>query len=350
MDYEVNDEGVFYAAEGYDEGDGEESDPLAVSSDEISSDREAREEIFGASIDDLIAETRNKRRKRKKRRLAGPSSRKRMRPSEVPPHLAAVMGAATVAYMNEDYEAAEASLLRVVKEAPKAAAPYRTMGLIHEERGNRRKALESYMLAAELDKQDLDLWKRNAVLWEEEGDLEQAVNCLTRALRGSKGQDVEALRARAEFRMRQKEFKKAADSFVKLAKLQPNDVSIVKTVVNIFKDIGDPGKAVPALQASIEHFQQGEPQRYGVSAAQRNAILFELIQLLIEIWFTQKKFSESSALLSRMNARSSSSGCPLTFVQRLLLAISQHRLGAETLASPTFIEFMSSPEHDGEAY
>lgn len=344
MDYEVNEDGVFYDEEDYDEGDGEESDPLAISSDNAS-DREAREEVFGASIDDIIAETQNKRRKQKKRRLAGRTGAavpKRLRPSEVPPHLSSVMGAATMFYMNRQFDEAEAALSRIIEEAPKASGPYRTIGLIHEERGDRRKALDAFMTAAELDRQDLDLWKRNAMLWEEEGDLEKAIYCLTRALRASRGSDAEALLARAEFRMLQGDVKKAAENYRKLAKLKPHDVTVVKKIVQICKDTGDPGKAVPALQAAIEHFQQPASRREASMGVNRNEIIFDLIQLLVEIWFGQKKYAESAALLSRMNARFSSAGCPLTFVQRLLVAICQYRMGSETLASPTFIEFMSS--------
>lgn len=343
MDYEVNVDGVVYRKNDEDDGKSDESDPLASQSDADASDREAREEIFGPDIDTLIAETRNRRRKRKRRR-PGQLAAKRRRPCDVPPILAPVMGAATLSYMERDYVSAEAALRRIMLEAPKAASPYRTLALILEERGERREALEAYMKAAALDKREKDLWKRNASLWAEEGDFEQAVYCLSRAIRASSGQDVDALRARADFRVRMGQQKKAADGYLKLAAMLPSDVQVLRTTVSLCNKAGLHAKLVPVLQAAVDHFQHGFARRDGIaSKARRNMIVLEIVQMLVEVWFKQKKFSESSALLSRVKEQLSASGAPMTFEQRLLLAICQHRLGAETLASPTFIEFMSSP-------
>lgn len=341
MAHDLNNSGTVKQTEYF---NGEESDPLASCSEGVGSDVDSREEIFGPDIDKLIAETQNKRRKRKKRRFAGHAAAKRRRPCDIPPSLTSVMGAATMSFMVKDYAAAEASLLQIIQEAPKASSPYRTLGLIHEERGDRRKAIDAYMKAAHLDNRECELWKRNAALWEEEGNMEQAVFCLTRAIKVRSGRDVEALRARAEFRIRLGQHRKAADGYLKLAQMLPNDIDVLKKAVSLYRGINQHAKVVPLLQSSIEYFQQGFSRRDGItSAVQRNRIILELVQMLIEVWFKQKKYAESSALLSRVKVRLSSTGSPMTFEQRLLLAICQHRLGAETLASPTFIEFMSSP-------
>ena len=326
------------------DGVSDESDPLVSDSDGDDLNKDAREEIFGPDIDTLIAETQNKRRKRRKRRFPGQLQSKRRRACDIPPHLMKKMGDASMAFVSNDLDAAKVYLEELIKQAPKAASPYRTLGLIYEEKGERRKALDAYMTAANLDSRERDLWKRNAVLWEEEDDLQQAIYCLTRAIRASGGRDCDALRARAEYRLRQGQFKKAADNYAKLHVMQPNDIELIKKLTDLYKKSKMLGKAVQLLETSIEYFQQGFARRDGIiTAARRGIIVRDLVHLLVEIWFQQKKYSESSSLLTRVNERFSGTGSPMTFEQRLLLAICQHRLGAETLASPTFIEFMSSP-------
>ena len=328
----------------FSDGLSDESDPLCSDSETDNENKHAREEIFGPDIDSLIAETQNKRRKRKKRRFAGQMTLKRRRICDIPPHLSNLMGAASMAFISNDFDAAISFLERLVKEAPKTASPHRTLGLIYEERGEHKKALDSYMTAANLDSKERDLWKRNALLWEEQNDLHQAIYCLTRAIRASGGRDCAAFRARAEYRLRQGQLRKAADNYAKLHVMEPNDVELIKKLTGLYKKCKMLGKAVQLLETSIEYFQQGFARRDGITtAAKRGSIVIELVHLLVEIWFQQKKYSESSSLLTRVNERFSGTGAPMTFEQRLLLAICQHRLGAETLASPTFLEFMSSP-------
>lgn len=343
MDYEVTEEGIFYEEEPNEEE--EESDPLASES-EGDAEKDAQEEVFGASIEDLIAEARagGRRRKRGRYRGTGGSAVKKAKFTDVPQHLKSLMGSATVAYMMKRYDEAEKSLNRVINEAPKAVAPLRTLGLIYEEKGDKKKALDTFMTAAEIDKQDRDLWKRNAALWEEMGDPERAIYCLTMALRGTHGKDADALRARGMLYLNRQKFRMAADSFVKLSKLLPGDISVAVLIYQTYRRVDQEERAVPPLQAMLRHCEENPPKSNDQTVRQRHeGTVAELIQMLVEIWFRQGKFYEASLLLGRVQNRSSSTGKPMTFVQRLMLAVCQHRLGSETLASPTLLEFMSSP-------
>lgn len=343
LDYEVTEDGIFY--EERISGGGDESDPLASDSDADEAEKEAREEVFGASIDDLIAESRGLGRKRKRRRSGAISTGiKRARPSDVPSHLATVMGNATLAYMSKKFDEAEVALARVIEEAPKSAAAYRMLGLIYEEKGEKMKALETFTVAAECDSRDKDLWKRNAALWEEVGEKEKAIYCLTRALRGTKGKDAEALKARGILYMESKKHRMAGDSFIKLSKLAPNDVSVGLLIVQMYKQVSEVQRAIAPLEAMVRHCEQNPPKSTNADAVVRHeSALSELVQILVEIRFKQKLYYDASLLLGRLQNRTRVTGRPMTFVQRLMLAICQHRLGSPTLASPTFLEFMGSP-------
>ena len=85
----------------------------------------------------------------------------------------------------------------VVKQAPRVSDPYHTLGLIHEEMQDQKRALECYLIAAFLTAKDVDVWKRVARMSQEQGDLRQASYCINRALRLTPN-DCGALNTRAE--------------------------------------------------------------------------------------------------------------------------------------------------------
>lgn len=342
----VNDDRGFFQEPSSNE-QGEESDPLASESDGSGdAERKAREEIFGPSMEELIAESRSSRRprRRKRRRTGVRMAAKRARMSDVPRHLASVMGSATVAFMMCRFDEAEESLQRLVQEAPKAAAPHRTLGLIYEEQGKREQALGAFMKAAELDRTDRELWKRNAKVFEEMGDNTKAIYCLSNALKGTRMDDQEALRARGMLYMKIGSFKKAADSFIKLSKVIPSDVGVAQLICHSYGSANDQGRAVAPIEAMLYACEQKVPKTNNPDVLLRHeGTLAELVQLLVELRFQQQRFYDASLLIGRLQNRGAVTGRPLTFVQRLMLAICQHRLGSETLASPTILEFMSSP-------
>lgn len=324
--------------------EGDESDPLA-SSEENENERQAREEVFGAAIDDLIAERRNygrRGRKRKPRTSHTHSAQKRARNTEVPRHLNSVMGAATLAYIRRDFEEASELLLRVIEGAPSAVAPRRTLALIYEEKGDKKKALELYMSAAELNRQDRELWKRNAALWEEEGDHEKAIYCLSNALRGANNKDVEALRGRGLLFKKLGKYSKAADNFGKIAKLVPDDLELAYIISDLHRKTKSPRKASVVIEEMLRDCEIAAQRRSSGRMSKLKAIQ-GLLEILIELRFVEKRYLDAAALLSRMKDVNAEIGCAMTFVQRLLEAICHHRLVSTTAAEPTFHEFMASP-------
>ena len=85
--------------------------------------------------------------------------------------------------------------LTVTTIRPSPAAPLRTLCLIYDSRGWQDRALECFM-RAETGRTYSDLWKRNAAIWKEKGEIQNAIKCLSQALRGRNSEDTEALRAR----------------------------------------------------------------------------------------------------------------------------------------------------------
>lgn len=341
MDYEVTEEGVFYEEHSNEEED--ESDPLASESD-VDPDKDAHEEVFGASIDDLIAESRPRRRRKRKRTASAGRRRKKSKVADLPRHLQALMGNATVAYMLKRFQEAEDILNKLITEAPGAVAPYRTLALIYEERGEMDRALDMFMTAAEIDKHDRDLWKRNAALWEERGNSERAIYCLSMALKGSNSKDAEALRARGMLYLNRQQFRKAGENFVRLSSVTPNEISVAVLITQTYQRSGREEKAVAPLEGMLRHCEENTPKfKDREDHTKHECLIAELTQMLVQIWFRQSKYYDASLVLGRIRDRCARYGRTMTFVQRLMLAVCQHRLGSGILASQTLLEFMSSP-------
>jgi tetratricopeptide (TPR) repeat protein len=99
--------------------------------------------------------------------LWGKSSRKRKRKSgrkhtgqgkravasKVPPELAGVLGEANMLYASHQYDEAIALLKDFIKKAPTIPDPFHTLGMIYEDRQDRAKALQFFLIACTLTPQ-----------------------------------------------------------------------------------------------------------------------------------------------------------------------------------------------------
>lgn len=334
--------------------DGDESDPLA-SDGERETAREEAEELFGASFDTLMAE--GKRGGGKKRRRAYGATGSKRRVCELPPSLNARMGAATMAYMTHDFDRAEELLLNIIQEAPKSVAPYRTLALVCEERGDMAKSLSYLLFAAHLDRQDRDLWKRCASLSYDAGDADQAIYCLTQALKGIRGQDAEALQARATIFRATKQWRRAAENFIKITKVTPTDLSVYVDIAEMSALDGNLSKAEPYLEKAVQHFGSSPAPASSFSASavglnvhnpdpatpatKHESNVRTIVQKLIEIYFSQERFDDAHDLLMKMQDRRALGDIQTPFMQRVMMAVCQYRRGSRALASVAFNEFFA---------
>ena len=318
------------------EQDDDESDPLATSGEEATEEQQAQEDVFGASLDTILAETRGVRR-RARRRSRKPRSK------EIPPHLTGRMGAATMAYVSLDLNQAESILKEIIVEAPRAIAAYRTLALIYDDKGEKVLALENLMKAVELNRSDRELWKRIAFRWEDLGNYEKAVYCLTQALKGTRGGDGEALRARGILYFKLGKYGRATDSFVRLAKLEPADPEIAKLIVKSCKKGRQLVKAIGYVEAMIRACDAYANTGKAADREKYQSVLPSLVEVIVEIRVSLGRYFEATNSLNRLKFLNGNIGRSLTFVQKVMLAICQHRLGSADLAASFFKEFMASP-------
>ena len=115
--------------------------------------KKARKDFLGADVEDIWKEggladelgiTGRKMGKKERKRF----KKRRKRRMEIPEEITKKLGEANMMYALEDYAGAVDVLKEVVRMAPDIPDSYHTFGLVSEAMGDRRRALNFYMIAA----------------------------------------------------------------------------------------------------------------------------------------------------------------------------------------------------------
>lgn len=110
----------------------------------------------------------------------------------LPPNVSALMGQANVAYVQRQYLRAIELYLQVIQRAPASPEPYYSLGLVYEEQGDADKAASYFLITAHLQpRAEGELWRKIAALLVQVDPprKEQAIYCLTRAIKAPKRPD-----------------------------------------------------------------------------------------------------------------------------------------------------------------
>ncbi|KAL8424553.1 hypothetical protein Efla_005659 [Eimeria flavescens] len=122
-------------------------------------------------------------RRRRKRRTAAT-------PSQLTAEVRDLLREATEHYLAGSFEAAVSLLKETIRKAPGLHDPFHLLGLVFEEAyGDKRRALDCYLVACHLVGSDARLWQRSGSLAEEVGDLPQAAYAYRRCLRNLRDTD-----------------------------------------------------------------------------------------------------------------------------------------------------------------
>jgi len=262
-------------------------------------------------MDEILEEDQRRGRRRR---------RKTRKKDTLPPHLEALMGQANILYMKRDFNRALEILRTIVREAPKSVAPYHTLGLIYEERGDARRALDFYMIAALLDKSNVDLWRKNAISSRTLENIDQAIFCFSMAVRMSKGQDETSLEALAQLREENGDIRYAASTYEKLLGRRPDDKHVVEKIVELYESIALPEKAVDVLFGFVER---------SIEKGIDNLDTSMVVQLVVRM-LNLKRYLDAGALLSRYSIITAENPEKFPVELRIKLAVCNIRLGSKT--------------------
>ena len=166
--------------------------------------------------------------------LPGPKKRRTGRSAGklLPPELAASLGDAHSHFARGRHAEAMALLSEVIRQAPSVPDSYHTLGLIYEERDEKKLALQMFVIAAHLTPKDAEIWHKVALVALEVDDREQALYSFGRAL-----------------------------------KLAPADVGITVARAQLLAATHQHAKAVDAYMSALRHCQPADPRRARIELA-----------------------------------------------------------------------------------
>ncbi|KAL1831449.1 hypothetical protein ACET3Z_001100 [Daucus carota] len=217
---------------------------------------------------------------RKRRRKNKKKGRRRGSKKKVNPEVARKLGEATLHYSNERYEEARCLLKEVIRLDPYLPDPYYKLGLVYEQLKDKKKQMGCYMLAAHSSPKDGSLWKLLVLLSVEEGNNEQAMYCLSKAITADP-QDLSLRFDRASLYVELGDYLKAAESYEQIsrlrpelveAELRPELVEALKKATKLYQKCGQRERAVSILEEYVKRNQ----------TEAEISIIYLLVSMLIE--------------------------------------------------------------------
>ena len=207
-------------------------------------------EVVPVSMDQVMADTETKSRRRGNRQQRTGKSRKGK--GRLPHDVAKLLGEANMCYVSQDFPEAIRLLEEVVRRTPRVSDPYHTLGLIYEEMEDPKRALECYLIAAYLTGKDVETWKRVATMSRDQGLLEQALYCINRALR-LHPTDENAQYTRAAVLVDLGQDKKGGEAYRALLKQRPHDATVAAEIARLCHKGGDAESAITVLEECLKH-------------------------------------------------------------------------------------------------
>ncbi|KAL0077353.1 hypothetical protein J3Q64DRAFT_1769112 [Phycomyces blakesleeanus] len=163
-----------------------------------------------------------------------------------------LLGNANGLYIAKDYGAAIALLQELITKHSNVHQAWNTLGLVHEEMGNKDKSLQLRMVAAHMCGTDAGLWKELAVKSIENDATQQGLYCLTKALQIDP-MDVDALWDRAYLHKQLKQYDESLDGFNQILVILPNHFKVINELAQIYRIKGETKQAIKLYEEAIEN-------------------------------------------------------------------------------------------------
>nr|XP_027086549.1 general transcription factor 3C polypeptide 3-like [Coffea arabica] len=212
--------------------------------------RQQQEDVSGATMEEIM-ELMNYGSRRRSRKPKRRGRRKGSR-NKVSPEVTRKLGDATLHYAHGRYGEAIGVFYEVIRLSPNLPDPYHRLGLIYNEMGDKKRALDFYMIAAHLTPKDASFWKL-LVTWSiEQGDTGQARYCLSKAITADP-EDINLRFHRASLYVELGDYLKAADSYEQISQLCPDNVNVLQTAAQLYKKSGQSELAVRILESYLRN-------------------------------------------------------------------------------------------------
>ncbi|PKA57187.1 putative UDP-N-acetylglucosamine--peptide N-acetylglucosaminyltransferase SEC [Apostasia shenzhenica] len=195
---------------------------------------------------------------RRRSRAVKKRGRKKGTKNKLSPEVNIKIGDATLCYASGNYKEAIPLLEEVVRLVPNMPDAYYILGLIYDDMGDRKRALNFHMIAAHLSPKDVSIWKK-LISWSiEEKNFGQIRYCLSKAITADP-KDVSLRFDRAFLYFEFGEFQKAAESFDQIVGLYPANTEARKMAAKMYQKCGLLEKAIGILEGYVDGFTQDDP-------------------------------------------------------------------------------------------
>ncbi|KAI4086363.1 MAG: hypothetical protein LQ344_007618 [Seirophora lacunosa] len=203
------------------------------------------------------------------------------------------------AFVDADFEAAEQLTLQAILVNPEMYAAHSLLAEIHLARRDRDKALTALFNGAHTRPRNTQVWTDLAELLldrtqrGEDAPITDALYCYSRVIQ-IEPQNIRARCQRAELNRRLGYNGRAAAEYESLLKIIPHDLTILRSLAEIYTDLEDPQRAMEHYNASIVFYKSKEPDRADTFA-------WSDVNIYIELFADQQRYNEGIRALKYLS-------------------------------------------------
>ncbi|EJD52995.1 TPR-like protein [Auricularia subglabra TFB-10046 SS5] len=168
-----------------------------------------------------------------------------------------LLGDATTAYVDREFDKAITVLQEVIKIEPRHAQAWDMLADVHNELGDVDRGLQFKILAAHL-RPDPGEWMHLAGRSQERGHLQQALYCYKKA-HSLDPHNVDAMWERAQLSTRLGDLRGARSAFLAILFKFPHDLSVLFELQNIIVSLGDIQTGIKLFEDALTHYMSAYP-------------------------------------------------------------------------------------------
>jgi general transcription factor 3C polypeptide 3 (transcription factor C subunit 4) len=195
-----------------------------------------------------------------------------------------MMGEANMCYVMGDYAEATEKLRDLITRAPDLPDPYKTLGLINEQLGQRQMALHWYMLAALISPNDLHLWKTLATMSKEERLFEQAAFCFSKAAHLDP-EDLSLQWEKGQVYQKTGNLKKAMEAYKTILRVRQNDLEVTSALAKVLVEMNEATEALNIMESTFKSRLANQITEY------------THVNILAELYILKERYKDAMLLI-----------------------------------------------------
>ena len=203
----------------------------------------------------------------------------------------AMLGQANLAYVHGKTDEAVKILTEIIRIEPNTKPAWYTLSSIHQDLGNRDKAIQLRIVVTHLERSNSVQWRELAEQSKEMKLVEQAIYCYGQAIKADRT-DRLALFGRALLLRETGKIPQAVKGLNACLKLSPYDPMVLRELGPMYWTLQDTSAAINLYLKALEHWMQQVPQPQG--SASVKGFSLEEIAMLADFLRSQKRYREAA--------------------------------------------------------